>query len=103
MQHFADLTTPRYQLPVEQLPSGFVPFPQRVLDDVEMVQQREGRRFADDYLKHSLEQQTLIYYYDGLPVAYRPAEGGIEVLAVGWKEMGPYWTAREGGIKVVQP
>jgi hypothetical protein len=103
MQHFIDPTTPRYQLPIDQLPRGFVPFPQRVLDDLEMVQQREGRRFAEDYVRRSLEQQTLIYYYDGLPVAYRPAEGGVEVLAVGWEETKRFWTVPEDGVKVIQP
>jgi hypothetical protein len=103
MQNFVDPTTPRYQLPIDQLPRGFVPFPKQLLDDLEMVQQREGRRFSEDYIRSSLIDQTLIYYYEGLPVAYRPAEGGIDVLAVGWDEMGAYWTVRENGVKVIQP
>jgi hypothetical protein len=103
MQHFIDPTTPRYQLPFDQFPRGFVPFPQRVLDDLEMVQQREGRRFSEDYVRDSLIEQTLIYYYDGIPVAYRPAEGGVEVLAVGWEETKPYWTVQADGVKLVQP
>jgi hypothetical protein len=103
MQQFIDTNTPRYQLPFEQLPRGFVPFPPRVVEALEALQQKEGRRFGEDYLRQSLERHTLIYYYQDYPVAYRPAEGGVEVLAVGWKEMGPYWTAREGGVKVIQP
>jgi hypothetical protein len=103
MQHFIDPTTPRYQLPLDQLPRGFVPFPQRVREGLEMVQLRQGRRFSEEYARNSLVAQTLIYYYDGLPVAYRPAERGVEVLAVGWEETKRYWAVQEDGVKVVQP
>ena len=48
MQTFADLTTPRYQLPFEQLPRGVVPFPERVVEAVEYLQQKAGKRFTDE-------------------------------------------------------
>ena len=37
------------------------------------------------------------------PVAYRPADGGIEVLAVGFEETLKYELSPEDGVKVVQP
>ena len=39
---FADLTTPRFLLPFEQLPRGQVPFPQRIIDGVELQQQKNS-------------------------------------------------------------
>lgn len=98
-----DRDTPRYQLPIERLPRGLVKFPQRIMDGLEMEQERLGIRFADEYARQTLEDGTLIYYYQGFPVAYRSVPEGLEVLAVGWREIGPYWTTRENGIKVVQP
>src|SRR5436309_15606366 len=74
MQPIIDPTTPRYQLPLDRLPRGFVPFPDRVVAGLEVAQQKEGKRFSEDYVRHSLEQQTLAYFYQDLPVAaYRPA------------------------------
>jgi hypothetical protein len=101
MDTFADLTTPRYQLPFEQLPRGFVPFPERVVEGIEKLQQKMGIRYSEEYLRKTLELSTLAYYYEDYPVAYKPAEGGIEVLAVGYEEMGPYWTVQNDGIRVV--
>ena len=103
MQSFADSTTPRYQLPVDQLPRGMVPFPQPVRDGVERMQQQLGRRFSDAYLRQSLEDHTLIYYYERLPVAYRPAPEGLEVLGVGYDEVAPYRMAPDRAIRVVTP
>jgi hypothetical protein len=100
MQHIVDPTTPRNQLPFEQLPRGFVPWPQAVLDALESEQQKKGFRFADEYVQRHLERATLSYFYDGLDVAYRPAEGGIEVQGVGWQEASAH--ANDPCIKVVQ-
>lgn len=99
--NFIDLNTPRYQLPLEQLPRGFVKFPEFIVEHLEKEQARLGFRFAEEYAKNTLERHTLKYYYDGIPTAYRPAEGGIEVLAVGWEETGPY--LKDPTVKVVQP
>src|SRR5438876_76775 len=100
---FADLTTPRYQLPFEQLPRGLVPFPQRVVEAVEYLQQKVGRRFTDEQRQQSLEQHTLTYFYQDYPVAYRPVPGGIEVLGVGYEEVAPYGKVQDPGVRVVQP
>ena len=98
-----DLNTPRYQLPFDQLPRGFVPFPQRVLEGVEYLQQKIGRRYPEEYKRHSLELHTLSYYYEDYPVAYRRVDGGIEVLAVGFEEVARFRRHPEDGVKVVQP
>jgi hypothetical protein len=99
----ADLTTPRFQLPFEQLPRGRVPFPQRILDGVEQHQQKTGYRFTAEQLREQLEIETLAYYYLGYPVAYRPVPEGLEVLGVGQAEVARFWENPEEGVQVVQP
>src|SRR5262249_25729653 len=101
---FTDLGTPRQRLAFEELPRGFVKFPERFKEFVE----RERAKFppgayTDQHARECLERSTLVYYYDGLPVAYRPAPDGIEVLALGWEETVGYWNKSDEGIKVVQP
>jgi hypothetical protein len=98
---FLDPTTPRYQLPIEQLPRGFVPFPDCIVEFFEKEQARMGFRFSEEYLWDSLERNTLVYYYEHLPVAYHSADGGVEVLAVGWEETLPY--LKDPSVKVIQP
>jgi hypothetical protein len=100
MQEIIDPTTPRAQLPFDQLPRGFVAWPQRILDDLETQQTRKQMRFAEEYVQRHLVTATLAYYYKGLDVAYRPADGGIEVLAIGWQEASA--NLFDGTIRVVQ-
>jgi hypothetical protein len=100
---FSDLNTPRYQLAVEQLPRGLVPFPAPIVAHLEQEQARLGFRFDAEYARQALEDQTLAYYYEGLPVAYRSVPGGVEVLAIGFAEAAKYWRSPEEGVKVVQP
>jgi len=101
VQTFGDLNSPRYRLRFEELPRGFVPFPAHI---VEGIAWRKGQwGYGDDYAHASLEQHTLAWYYEGLPVAYRRAEGGIEVLALGFEEVAAYERHPEPGVKVVQP
>ena len=97
------LTTPRYQLTLEQLPRGFVPFPERAVEAVEYLQQKTGRRYTVEQRQQSLELHTLSYFYEGYPVAYRSVDGGIEVLAVGFEEAARFERCPEDGVKVVQP
>jgi len=99
-----DPNTPRYQLPFEQLPRGFVAFPQFIVDGVA----RERARFApeiftEEYARRSLELHTLIHYYEGYPVAYRSRPDGLEVLGVGWEETAPYAASRPADVQLVQP
>jgi hypothetical protein len=100
MQPIIDPTTPGNQLPFDQLPRGFVPWPKVVLDALESEQKKKGFRFADEYVQRHLERATLSYFYDGFDVAYRPTDGGIEVLGVGWKEASEH--RNDPTIKVVQ-
>lgn len=100
MQHIVDPITPRNLLPFEQLPRGFVPWPQIILDALENEQKKKGFRFADQYVQRHLERATLSYFYDGFDVAYRPAAGGIEVLGIGWQEASAH--ANDPSLKVIQ-
>jgi hypothetical protein len=101
MQTFSDLNSPRHRLRFEELPRGFVAFPEHIVAGVARRQQQWG--YGDDYTRDSLERHTLTWYYEGLPVAYRPADGGIDVLALGFEEVAAYERQPEAGVKVVQP
>jgi hypothetical protein len=70
MHHIPDTTRPRYRLPFEELPRGFVHWPRRILDGLEAEQERRGLRFADEHARQHLVAATLGYFYDGLDVAY---------------------------------
>src|SRR5215813_1826738 len=98
-----DSSIPRHQLPFEQLPRGMVPFPQRVVEAVEALQLKAGRRFTEGQRQESLVRHTLSYFYEDYPVAYRELENGIEVLGIGFEEVARYWRTPEAGVKVVQP
>ena len=100
MQEIIDPTTPRARLPFEQLPRGFVPWPKVILDALDREQQRKGFPFAAEYVQGHLERATLRYFYDGLDVAYRPVEGGLQVLGVSWQEASAY--VNDPTVKVVQ-
>jgi len=99
MQEIIDPSTPRAQMPLDQLPRGHVAWPTIVLKALEAEQQRKGMRFAAEYVQRHLERATLRYYYAELPVAYRAAEGGIEVQAVGWPDVAGY--VKDASVKVV--
>jgi hypothetical protein len=101
VQTFSDPGSPRQRLRFEELSRGFVPFPEHIVQGVARLRQQWG--YGDDYTRESLERQTLAWYYEGLPVAYRPAEGGIEVLALGFEEVANYERQPGRGVKVIQP
>ena len=103
MHTYTNPTTPRYQLPMDQLPRGFVPWPQRLLDALEREQQEKGFRFAEGYVLAQLQRETLRYFYEGIPVAFKLAEGGVEIVAVGWEETAPYKNLPGDEVRVVQP
>jgi hypothetical protein len=100
MQTFSDLNSPRHQLAFMDLPRGFVPFPEHIVQGVAGLAARYG--YGEAYARDSLVRHTLVWYYEGLPVAYRERPDGIEVLGVGWEETAPYDLAPEPGVKVVQ-
>jgi hypothetical protein len=89
MQTFIDPDSPRSRLSFEELARGVVTFPQQIVD----VVGRERVRFApeiftEEYVRKSLEQQTLIWFYAGLPVAYKSCLRGSKFLAsVGTKRL----------------
>jgi hypothetical protein len=105
VETFVNRASPRCQLSFDQLPRGIVKFPQHILETVA----RERGKFApeiftEEYARKCLENHTLIWYYDGLPVAYKPLPDGIEVLGVGWEETADYWpSSADPAVKVVQP
>jgi hypothetical protein len=103
MQTFTDSNSPRQRLRFEELPRGFIKFPDHVVEGLKKEQARLGCCFTDQYARRSLERHTLVWYYDGLPVAYRSLSNGIEVLALGWEETAKYLLTPEEGVKVVQP
>jgi hypothetical protein len=98
---FAETNSPRYQLRFEELPRGFVPFPEHIVKGIAELAATYG--YGAEYARNSLVRHTLVWYYDGLPVAYRECPDGIEVLALGWDETDKYDLAPEDGVKVVQP
>ena len=103
MQHFIDPASPRQQLAFEQLPRT-VRFPPQIVAAVARHRMKyPAEVFTEAYARKTLEQQTLAWYYDGLPVAYKPLPDGIEVLGVGWEETAKFLsTADDLGVKVVQ-
>ena len=100
MQTFADLNSPRHQLPFDKLPRGFVKFPDHIVQA--MVERTARCGYGEEYARRNLIRQTLVWFYDGLPVAYREHSDGIEVLALGFAETGRYELNPEEGVKVVQ-
>jgi hypothetical protein len=103
MQAFSDPASPRNRLRFEKLPRGLVKFPEHIVGGMEKEQARLGYRFSADYARRTLERQTLAWYYEGLPVAYRAIADGIEVLALGWEETARFASTPEDGVRVVQP
>jgi hypothetical protein len=105
VQTFIDPCSPRYQLSFEQLPRGVVKFPPHIVDAIGQERAKFGSEiFTEEYARKSLEQHTLTWYFDGLPVAFKPLPDGIEVLGVGWEETAKYWPmSLDPAVRVVQP
>jgi hypothetical protein len=105
VQTFIDSNSPRYQLSFEQLPRGLVKFPPHIVARIATERAKFAPEiFTEEYARKILENQTLIWYYEGLPVAYKAVREGVEVLGVGWEETARYWpTSLDPDVKVVQP
>jgi hypothetical protein len=101
MQTYADLNSPRHQLTFEKLPRGFFKFPDHIVQG--MAERTAQYGYGAEYARRNLIYQTLVWFYDGLPVAYREHPDGIEVLALGFEETARYELHPEEGVKVVQP
>ena len=70
------------------LPRGLVRPPQPVLDVVARERARLAPNYSDEFAKLTLDDLTLVWYYENLLVAYRSVPEGVEVLAVGGEEVG---------------
>jgi hypothetical protein len=105
MQTFLDQKSPRAQVPFENLPRGIVKFPAHIIAAIDRDRVRFGPQvFTEEYARKSLEYQTLIWYYESLPVAYKSIPDGIEVFGVGWEETAKYSpVSSDPEVKVVQP
>jgi hypothetical protein len=101
VQTFIDSESPRHQLPFERLPRGIVAFPDHIVQRIRDLAVQHG--YSADYARRSLVRNTLIWFYEGLPVAYRELPAGLEVLALGWEETASYEQSNGEGVKVVQP
>jgi hypothetical protein len=101
MQTFSDVNSPRHHLRFEDLPRGFVKFPEHIVQGIADRTVKYG--YSAEYARRSLVRNTLVWFYDGLPVAYRELPDGIEVLALGWEQTAKYDLAPEAGVEVVQP
>ena len=75
------LTTPRYQLTLEQLPRGFVPFPERA---VAALKRRGGAQTPDEILQTRLD-------HGPLGVLWRPKYFTWSGIAIhGYTSVPPY-------------
>lgn len=104
MQTFLDSSSPRCLLPFEQLPRGAVSFPAHIVAAINDDRARFAPEiFTDEYARRCLEQHTLIWYYEGLPVAYKSLPDGIEILGAGWEETAKYLPATsDPAVKVIR-
>ncbi len=101
MQTFIDTGSPRHQLRFEDLPRGFVKFPDRIVKGVADLAASHG--YGEEYTRQSLVQNTLAWFYEGLPIAYRERPDGIEVLAIGFPEVAPYRRKPQADVHITQP
>jgi len=92
---------PPRQLPFEELPRGFVKFPDTIVQGVANLAVKYG--YGEEYARQSLIRNTLAWFYEGLPVAYRELPDGLEILALGFEEVGRYRRAPQAGVHIRQP
>src|SRR6185312_9410777 len=85
---FSDTNAPRFRDSFSELPHGLVVPPPECIERVAQEQARGLPGFTDEYAKLILDDWTLVYYYEGIDVAYRSVERGVEVLAIGAEEIG---------------
>jgi hypothetical protein len=106
----SDLTAPAYDPKIFK-PRGLLPVPPKV---EEIVAREEGRlaqnhgvHIVPEARKRMTDDLTLQYYYEGTDVACRETIQGVEVLAVGWDEIGDYLkttpSEQRQDVKIRQP
>ncbi len=84
-----DSTLPAHD-PMAPKPRGLLPVPPEVEAAVAEEQVRLQPYFTDEYAKRTRDYMTLRHWYEGMYVASRYTPQGIEVLAVGWDEVGKF-------------
>jgi hypothetical protein len=105
-----DLTAPADD-PATPKPRGPLPVPPRVEEIVAREEARiaetHGIRIAPEARKRMTDDLALQYDYEGSDVAGRETPQGIEVLAVGWDEIGQLVKDvppdRRPGVSIRQP
>jgi hypothetical protein len=80
----------RYRGPAPK-PRGLLPVSKEIADEVAREQAAHQPNYSDDYAKLTRDDWTLTYYYEGDTVACRTTPEGVEVLAVGWEEVGRFF------------
>jgi hypothetical protein len=88
-----DLTIPAHD-PNFPKPRGLLPVPPEVAEnaakrEAQLLRER-GIQITAEARQHSLDCQTLNWYYDNSLVLCRPTPEGVEVLAVGSDEIGEF-------------
>ena len=101
MQTFIDTNSPRHQLSFEELPRDFVKFPDAIVQGVADLAVKYS--YSEEYARQSLVRNTLAWFYEGMPVAYRELPGGLEILALGFEEVGRYRREPQAGVHIRQP
>jgi hypothetical protein len=88
-----DLTLPAHD-PGCPKPRGLLPVPEWARETVDSEEARlahgNGIVMAPEAMQRILDELTLQYYYEGAYVASRRTCHGVEVLAVGWDEVGKF-------------
>jgi hypothetical protein len=91
--HIIDLSLPAHD-PNFPKPRGLLAVPPQVAEQVADMEARiareKGIQIAPEARQWMLDDWTLRYYYDDAYIAYRRTPQGVEVLAVGWDEVGKY-------------
>ena len=85
-----DENNPRYHGPLPK-PRGLLAVPPEIADKVAREQAAHQPNYSDAYAKLTRDDWTLTYYYEGDTVACRSTPEGVEVLAVGWEEVGRFF------------
>jgi len=70
------------------LPRGLIAPPREVLDIIAREKARLAPNYGPEFELFTLNDLTLLYYFQYQTVAYRATPHGPEVLAVGWDEIG---------------
>jgi hypothetical protein len=91
MSEIIDATYPGPRgVPLNELPRGLVPPPPYVLEEIEWLKARSRSPWPRDYEVLEINYLTLFYYFENIPIVYRPTDKGPEVLAIGGEEVAEF-------------